>query len=40
MAYLIARLSGKARVPSVVFGVTALALGVLVAFVKYTLAAH
>ncbi len=40
VGYLIARSVGKARLPSVFLGVTALALGVLVALVKSALAAH
>ena len=40
VAYLIARSSGKPRVASLFYGVTALALGVLVALVKSVLAAH
>ena len=40
IGYLIARLTGKARVASVFYGLTALALGVLVATVKTVLAAH
>jgi hypothetical protein len=40
VGYLIARETGKNRFASAVYGVTALALGVLVATVKYALAAH
>ena len=40
VAYLIARSTGRQRGASLVYGVTALALGVLVALVKTTLAAH
>ena len=40
VAYLLARRSGKPRVTAVFYGVTALALGVLVAAVKSVLAAH
>src|SRR5262249_49158546 len=40
VAYLIARSSGKPRLGSLFYGVTALALGVLVALVKSVLAAH
>jgi len=38
--YLIARATGKARLPSIFYGVTALALGIAVALVKSALAAH
>lgn len=40
VAYLVARSAGKNRWASVFYGITALALGVLVATVKMTLAAH
>jgi hypothetical protein len=40
VGYLIARYVGKSRVASVFFGLTALALGILVATVKGLLAAH
>jgi hypothetical protein len=40
VGYGIARYSGRSRLTSVAFGVTALALGVLVATVKTILAAH
>jgi hypothetical protein len=40
VAYLIARSSGKPRVASLFYGVTGLALGVLVALVKSALAAQ
>jgi len=40
IGYLIARETGKNRIASAVYGVTALALGVLVATVKLALAAH
>ena len=40
VGYLIARATGKSRLPSIFYGVTALALGVAVALVKSTLAAH
>src|SRR3954451_3715492 len=40
VGYLIARHTGKSRLPSVFLGVTALALGILVAAVKSVLAAH
>lgn len=40
IAYLVARSSGRPRVASLFYGVTALALGVLVALVKSILAAH
>jgi hypothetical protein len=40
VAFVIARRTGKPRAASLVYGVTALALGVLVASVKSTLAAH
>jgi hypothetical protein len=40
IGYLIARRTGRSRVAAVAFGVTVLMLGVLVAFVKYRLAAH
>ncbi|MDQ1508181.1 MAG: hypothetical protein QOG50_25 [Actinomycetota bacterium] len=40
IGYFVARSSGKSRVPSVFYGVTALALGIVVALVKSTLAAH
>src|SRR5262249_20943610 len=40
IGYLVARNSGRTRLGSVFYGVTALALGVLVALVKSLLAAH
>lgn len=40
VAYGVARISGRPRVVSLLYGVTALALGVLVALVKTILAAH
>jgi len=40
VAYVVARISGRPRVVSCLYGVTALALGVLVAIVKSVLAAH
>ena len=40
VAYVVARISGRPRVVSCLYGVTALALGVLVALVKSILAAH
>jgi hypothetical protein len=40
VAYVIARISGRSRTVSCLYGVTALALGVLVALVKSILAAH
>jgi hypothetical protein len=40
IAYFIARATGRGRTSSVFFGITALALGVVVAIVKYTLTAH
>jgi hypothetical protein len=40
IAYAIARTTGKSRLPSVFYGLTALALGVAVALVKSALAAH
>jgi hypothetical protein len=40
IGYFVARASGKSRVPSAFYGLTALALGVVVALVKSTLAAH
>ena len=40
VGYLLARSMGKPRLGSVFYGVTALALGVLVASVKSALAAH
>jgi hypothetical protein len=40
IGYLVARATGKPRVSSVFYGVTALALGVVVALVKSALAAH
>jgi hypothetical protein len=40
VGYLIARHTGRSRVASIFYGVTALALGVLVAAVKSILAAH
>lgn len=40
VAYLIARHAGRPRIASFFYGVTALALGILVALVKSTLAAH
>jgi hypothetical protein len=40
VGYLIARHGGSARLPSLFYGLTAFALGVLVALVKSALAAH
>jgi hypothetical protein len=40
IGYFIARASGKSRVPAAFYGLTALALGVVVALVKSMLAAH
>jgi hypothetical protein len=40
VAYLLARYTGRSRVAAVFYGVTALALGVLVALVKVRIAAH
>jgi hypothetical protein len=40
IAYLLSRSSGKGRVPSIFYGITALSVGVLVALVKSALAAH
>lgn len=40
IGYLIARSTGKGRVAGVFYGITALALGVLVATVKMSLASH
>lgn len=40
VAYVVARISGRPRVVSLLYGVTALALGVLVALVKTILVAH
>jgi len=40
VAYVVARIAGRPRVASCLYGVTALALGVLVALVKTTLVAH
>jgi hypothetical protein len=40
IGYFVARATGRARLPSVFYGVTALALGVVVALVKSALAAH
>ena len=40
VAYVVARISGRPRVVSFLYGVTALALGVLVAIVKSILSAH
>jgi hypothetical protein len=40
VGYLVARAAGKSRVPSVLYGLTALALGVVVALFKSALAAH
>jgi hypothetical protein len=40
IGYFVARASGKARLPSAFYGLTALALGVVVALVKSALAAH
>jgi hypothetical protein len=40
IAYLVARGAGKPRLPAFFYGVTALALGVVVALVKSALAAH
>jgi hypothetical protein len=40
VAYVVARITGRPRVVSLLYGVTALALGILVALVKSILAAH
>jgi hypothetical protein len=40
IGYFVARAAGKSRVPAVFYGVTALALGIVVALVKSMLAAH
>jgi chromate transport protein ChrA len=40
IGYFVARASGRSRVPSVFYGLTALALGIVVALVKSMLAAH
>ncbi len=40
IGYLVARATGKGRLPSVFYGLTALALGIVVALVKSALAAH
>src|SRR4051812_15606225 len=40
IGYLLARTTGRSRIAAVFYGVTALALGVLVALVKTRLAAH
>src|SRR5580765_1499570 len=40
IGYFVARASGKSRVPAVFYGLTALALGIVVALVKSGLAAH
>jgi hypothetical protein len=40
IAYFVARASGRGQLPAVFYGVTALALGVVVALVKAELAAH
>jgi hypothetical protein len=40
VGYLVARTTGRARVPAVLYGLTALTLGVLVALAKSQLAAH
>ena len=40
VAYLIARAAGKSRLPAVFYGLTALAVGIVVALVKSALAAH
>lgn len=40
VAYVVARIAGRPRLVSFVYGLTALALGVLVALVKSILAAH
>ena len=40
IGYFIARASGRGQLPSVFYGITALALGVAVALVKVKLAAH
>ena len=40
VGYLIARETGKNRIAAAVYGITALALGLLVATVKFALAAH
>ena len=40
MGYLIARTTGRPRVPAVFYGITAMTVGVLVALIKVRLAAH
>jgi hypothetical protein len=40
IGYLVARATGRGHLPSIFYGVTALALGVVVALVKSALAAH
>ncbi len=40
IGYLVARATGRSRLPSVFYGITALALGIIVALVKSALAAH
>jgi hypothetical protein len=40
VGYLVARSTGRSRLAAIFYGVTALALGVLVALVKTRLAAH
>ena len=40
VGYLIARATGRSRLPSIFYGITALALGIVVALVKSALAAH
>jgi predicted lysophospholipase L1 biosynthesis ABC-type transport system permease subunit len=40
VGYLIARYTGRSRIAAIFYGITALALGVLVALVKTKLAAH
>jgi hypothetical protein len=40
IGYLVARATGKGRLPAVFYGLTALALGIVVALVKSALAAH
>lgn len=40
IGYLVARATGKSQLPAIFYGLTALALGVVVALVKSALAAH
>ncbi len=40
IAYFVARATGRKRLPSIIYGITALALGVVVALVKYQLGGH